>query len=217
MSIDLAYELAATLPSGREGLFNPYADRCPLDADVDDAGPEGRIRRLAAHLARSPRFVLLGEAPGYQGCRYSGVAFTSERQLLEGVIPGIEALRGRLTTRERSFAEPSATIVWKALYKLRLQEEVITWNALQMHPFRGGDFWTNRTPTGAELQLGHAALALLRKAYPRAGFVAVGKKAAGLLADAGVTPVATVRHPGKGGANEFNQGMADLASSSVGL
>lgn len=214
MSLELARELVATLPVGRDGLFNPWRDVCPLD-DLrnPDAGPEGRLRRLALHIARDVRFILVGEAPGYQGCRYSGVAFASERQLMDGVIPGIPRLPGRLTTRDRSFAEPSATIVWKALYRLGIAEQVVNWNALQMHPHRPGTPLSNRTPTDTELALGKPALQILRERFPRAGFVAVGRKAAVLLGEAGIAANATVRHPANGGANEFNSGLASLSRS----
>ena len=44
----------------------------------------------------------MGETPGYQDCRRSGVAFTSERQPMDGVIPCIPPIAGGLTSRERS-------------------------------------------------------------------------------------------------------------------
>lgn len=86
--------------------------------------------------------------------------------MVDGLIPGIGRLSGRLTTRDKSFAEPSETIVWKALFKLGIAEQAITWNALQMHPHRPGSPWTNRTPTSAELARSSAALHLLREAFP---------------------------------------------------
>jgi len=36
-------------------------------------------------LDRGVDTLLLGEAPGYQGCRRTGVGFTSEPQLIEGI------------------------------------------------------------------------------------------------------------------------------------
>lgn len=211
MSLELARALAATLPPGGPGLFNPYRDRCELDDPRSpEGGPEGRLQRLAAHLSRPARLVLCGEAPGFQGCRYSGVAFVSERQLIDGVIPGIDRLSGRLTTRDRSFAEPSATIVWKALFRLGIADQALAWNALQMHPYRPGSPWTNRTPTAAELDHGRAALLLLREAFPAMMFVAVGRKSTALLAAAGIEAAATIRHPANGGAVDFNNGLAEL-------
>ena len=129
---------------------------------------------------------------------------------MEGVIPRVSQPRGRLSTRETSFAEPSATIVWKTLYQLRLQDDVVPWNALQMHPHRPGEPWTNRTPTAAELAHGGPGLKILLDAFPTARVVAIGRKAAELLADSGIQAAATVRHPANGGAREFASGMEAL-------
>jgi hypothetical protein len=207
-SLTLARDLVATLPYGRTGLFNPWRDHCPHDADGN--GPEQKLARLALHLDCDPEFILTGEAPGYQGCRYSGVAFTSERLLGEGAIPRIPAPGGRLSTRRLPFSEPSATIVWKTLYRLGIAERTILWNAMQLHPYRADNVWSNRTPAPDEIALGTPALRLLATAFPRARIVAVGKKAEGLLHDMGVATVGAVRHPANGGATEFAEGLKNL-------
>ena len=150
----------------------------------------------------------MGEAPGYQGCRYSGIAFTSERLLLEGAIPRIGPIAHRLSVRKLPFSEPSATIVWKTLYRLGVANDTLLWNAVQLHPFRAGEPWSNRTPTDAELAHGADALKLLANAFPKAKIVAVGQKAAGVLGMLGVPFHAAVRHPANGGATAFSEGLA---------
>jgi uracil-DNA glycosylase len=200
--------LVDTLPAGRSGLFNPWKDRCPHDAEGN--GPEARLQRLALHLDCEPEFILTGEAPGYQGCRYSGIAFTSERLLGEGAIPRIAALPERLSTRRLPFSEPSATIVWKTLYRLGIAERTILWNAMQLHPHRRDELWSNRTPTPEEIGLGEPALRMLIEAFPKAKVVAVGKKAEGLLGDMGIKVAGAVRHPANGGATEFASGLESL-------
>ncbi|MBG6083094.1 uracil-DNA glycosylase [Rubrivivax gelatinosus] len=215
MNLELARALVAQLPESRDGFFNPWCAWHELDDRASpDGGPEGRVLRLAHHLARRPRHILCGEAPGFAGAKTSGIAFASERQLIDGLIPGVPRLGGRLTLREASFAEQSATILWRALYRLRMQDEVITWNAIQMHPHRPGQPWTNRTPTNAELEHGKPCLALLCEAFPDAQWVAIGKKAAQLLHDAGITPAASLRHPANGGAGDFNAGLERLTGLS---
>ena len=207
-AITLASEMIATLPVGHPGLYNPWRETCVHD--TPDNGPEARTERLAAHLdCPHPRALLIGEAPGYQGCRYSGVAFTSERLLLEGAIPRIAAPAGRLTTRPLPFSEPSATIVWKALYAQGLAESVILWNAVQLHPHRPDAPWTNRTPTPEEVALGRPGLEVLRAAFPEVPILAVGQKAAGLLEAMGLPVAAVLRHPANGGATRFAQGLAE--------
>lgn len=206
--VSLAHGLVETLPSGMPGLFNPWRDRCPHDAAGN--GPAEKLARLAQHLDCEPEFILTGEAPGYQGCRYSGIAFTSERLLGEGAIPRIPASPGRLSTRRLPFSEPSATIVWKTLYRLGIAERTILWNAMQLHPHRPDDLWSNRTPAPEEVRLGEPALRMLVEAFPHAKIVAVGKKAEGLLGEMGVKVAGAVRHPANGGATEFANGLQAL-------
>jgi uracil-DNA glycosylase len=209
----LAKLLTDTLPSGLPTLFNPWHDHCSDDEAGN--GPDEKLARLAAHLDCDPEFILCGEAPGYLGCRHSGIAFVSERLLLNGKIPRISSISHRLTSRPLSYSEPSATIVWKALYTLGIEKRSILWNALQMHPHRPGNEQSNRTPTSAEIEIGRPALQMLVAAFPLAKVVAVGKKAEGLLKSMSVVPAATVRHPANGGATAFAQGLELLVGRSA--
>jgi len=207
----LARKLVATLPRNAASLFNPWAEVCP--DDLESNGPEAKLERLGAHLDCEPRFILCGEAVGYQGCRHSGIAFTSERLLGEGVIPRV-AQTGRLTSRRLPYSEPSATIVWKALYQHGIETQTILWNALQVHPFKGSERNSNRTPTMAEVALGAPAVRLLVDNFPGAIIVAVGGTARRLLKGMGVSATAEVRHPAYGGALEFSAGIAKLVELS---
>lgn len=206
--ISLAGSLVETLPSCLTGLFNPWRDSCPHDSAGN--GPAEKLSRLALHLDCDPEFILAGEAPGYAGCRYSGIAFTSERLLGEGAIPRIPVLPGRLSDRRLPFSEPSATIVWKTLYRLGIAERTILWNALQLHPHRPDNLWSNRTPTPSEMSLGEPALRILIEAFPSAKIIAVGKKSEGLLHDMGIPTAGSVRHPANGGATQFAAGLKDM-------
>jgi hypothetical protein len=206
--IHLADRLVATLPSRQDGLYNPYADNCAYDGPENT--PQARLERLRNHLDCRPRLILVGEAPGYRGCRYSGVAFTSEGLLLDGVIPRIDPPSHRLTKRHLPLREPSATIIWRTLKTLSIQEETVLWNAVQMHPHRRGEAWSNRTPTAKELALGVPALQILRRAFPNAVFVPIGKKAYESLQKTGIRSAAYVRHPANGGAARFAEGLAAI-------
>lgn len=211
MRTDFAEQLIATLPHDQAGLFNPWRQRC--DHDTESNTVESKVERLARHLDCNAQLILVGEAPGYQGCRYSGIAFTSERLLLEGAIPRLPAPAARLSTRKLPFSEPSATIVWRTLKTLGIADTTILWNTVQLHPYKGTNPWTNRTPGEDELALGVPALQLLRKFYPNARFVAVGKKAASTLDRNGIPFLSTVRHPANGGATLFAQGLKDAAAA----
>ncbi len=198
-----------------EGCFNPWGQACP-DMDLDPAGaPDARLARLRAHFERTGiQVVLVGEAPGYQGCRYSGMAFTSERLLLEGVIPGVPRLSGRITRRERPWSEPSATILWDSFRSLGIHNQVALWNAFPIHPHKPDEPLSNRTPTRSELEIGGTfVVRLLKEVLPKgAMLVAVGEKAASTLRSFGleVSSDHCLRHPANGGATKFRDGLAKL-------
>lgn len=206
--IHLADRLVATLPSRRDGLYNPYVDSCIHDSPENT--PQARLQRLRDHLEGKPKLILVGEAPGFKGCRYSGVAFTSEGLMLDGEIPRVTAPLHPLTKRPRPFREQSATIVWRTLKKLSAQDDTVLWNAVQMHPHRKGEPWSNRTPTASELALGAPALQLLRLEFPKATFVPIGKNAQQLLEKVGIRATAYVRHPANGGAVRFAEGLSSI-------
>lgn len=207
MSIKLAKLLTKKLPSGGSTLFNPWLDHC--DEDRPGNGPDAKLARLEAHLSCKPKFILCGEAAGYQGCRHSGIAFTSEYLLLEGKIPRMSAVSDRLTTRRLPYREPSATIVWRVLHDLGIAERTILWNALPLHPHKPGNTRSNRTPTSTEIADGKSAFQVLVAEFPSAQVVAVGKKAEKLLNSMGIDSIA-VRHPANGGASSFEQGLRSL-------
>jgi uracil-DNA glycosylase family 4 len=141
-------------------------------------GSELRRERLRAHLARDAEILLVGEAAGYRGARVSGVAFTSERQLT-GAGP----------------SEASATIVHRVLRELGIEDDVLLWNVVPTHP---GTPTSNRRPTRAEIEAGRPFLPELTRGRT---VVAVGRIAASVL-DAGY-----VRHPSRGGAAAFADGL----------
>jgi len=137
--------------------------------------------RLAAYLdeRREARFLIVAEAPGYRGARVSGIPLTSERQL-SGSGP----------------AEATATIVHRTLDELGLAEDVLLWNVVPTHP---GDESSNRRPTRVEVEAG---VPFARELARGRRVVAVGRLAH--VAFGG----AYVRHPSRGGAAAFREGLA---------
>jgi hypothetical protein len=208
---ELAKRLTDTLKSTfSRTLFNPWRDDC--DDCKPCNGPDAKLARLAAHLSCEPDFILCGEAPSHRGCRHSGIAFTSECQLLDGRIPGMPKMNHRLTSGADPYFERSAKIVWDELYELGIEKRTILWNALPMHPHRLGDPQSNRTPKSAEFKFGEEALRMLVAAFPSAKVVAVGRKAEGSLKALKLmgVPATYVRHPARGGAEEFIEGLEQL-------
>jgi hypothetical protein len=192
-------------------VFNPWAERDPLDLDGPAAGPAARLARLRAHFGVDPLLVLIGEAAGYQGCHFSGMAFTNERLMIEGRIPRI-AVDGRFTSRPRPWCEPSATVVWGALHTHGVAARTVLWNSFAWHPHRSGDPYSNRAPTRTELEAGRAVLDGVLGAFAGARVVAVGQVAGRTLRSLGREPAAVLRHPSMGGANEFRTGLGTLVA-----
>jgi hypothetical protein len=191
-------------------VFNPWSDADPLDR-TDDAASQ-RLRRLKQHLACRPAFVLVGEAAGYQSCRFSGVAFTSERLLLEDGIPRVLSSE-RITDRVRPWSEPSATVVWRCLHELRIADRTVLWNAFPWHPYRPGEPHSNRRPSTAEVRQSAQVLRSVLDRFADATVVAVGQVARQALQNVVGGSPRVVRHPAMAGAREFRLNLAAIVRS----
>jgi uracil-DNA glycosylase len=198
----------AAIPSP-ENAVNPWSDETPY----------GAIRRnnlrlfFEQLLERGVDTLLLGEAPGYQGCRRTGIGFTSEPQLIGG-IPELGMLggeRGYQLTGEfpAMRKEPSATIVWGEL--ARLDFVPLIWSAYPFHPHKPGLPESNRTPKRAEIDFGRQIFLDLIEAFQIERVFAVGNIAHASLAVAGID-APKIRHPAQGGKNDFVAGMSWVVS-----
>ena len=98
--------------------------------------------------------------------------------------------------------EATATIVQRVLAELGLVEDVLLWNALPAHPHRPGEPMSNRAPTRAEVDLGRPFVETLAQGRQ---VIAVGRVAGRAL---GVEPI---RHPSRGGASGFRDGLLQSA------
>jgi len=185
-------------------VFNPWRDHDP-GTDLSRSAPRERLDRLAGHFSCKPRFILIGEAAGYQGCKVSGIPFTSERLLNAGAIPRIHCA-SRLTSRERPWSEPSATTVWGALDELGIAAQTVLWNAYPWHPHKPGQRLSNRTPTPAERAAGVPILRGFLSLFPGAQIFAVGRNAESALLELAI-PATPLRHPSMGGAMLFRRGL----------
>lgn len=202
--------------AGTETVFSPWGDTDTLDASR--TAPLDRRKRLLAHFRCEPKIVLVGEAPGYRGCHFSGIPFTSQATLLSGVVPRVELdyWRGgkmrplplRITRFLNPLSEHSATIVWRTLHELGIAEHVVMWNAFPWHPHEPGDPMSNRTPTAAERASGLQILAEVVSIYRDARFFPVGRLAEESLKHLGVEFTRSLRHPARGGAAAFAAGLA---------
>lgn len=189
--------LLAELAGLRIGAtFNQYGEAGP--DDVPGAAAI-RLANLRAYLAEraGADVVCLAEAGGYQGMRWSGIAFTSERDLLRWGSPYA------VTCAARRWSEPSGTIVHRVLEELGAERRVILWNTVPTHPHAAGKPLSNRRPTTSEISAGAPlAMRLIELVQPRT-VVAVGRVAESILPPG----TAYVRHPANAGGPAFRAGM----------
>jgi uracil-DNA glycosylase len=198
----------ACFPGSAE-LTNHYSSNDPR-LDLPDGAT---IRRKNLHnylqyfLNNPPRMIILGEAPGYRGCRFSGMVFTSEFTLLNHSF-----FRGgafaRSSCKSAPWKEASASIVWETLDMLG--EPALLWATLPFHPHRVGELLSNRTPTRAEQQAGFEFFLQLRNIFPESKIVAAGRIASNALTHANI-PHFPVRHPSHGGKTDFQSGVLAAA------
>lgn len=204
-----------------ENVANPYNCYEP-DIDTSQKAFCQRCLQLAAYLRHrqeTAQIIMVAEAPGYQGARFSGLAMTSERLLsgrmnfvAEQDILGQNGLFERTShidasaahaVRQGGFTEPTATVVWRELMETGQSRNVVLWNAFPFHPYRETSRLSNRKPTTAEIAASADILVELRALFAQnCQLVAVGNVARDHLQDLGVH-AAVMRHPANGGAADF--------------
>ncbi len=189
-----------------DGVFNPYRDRNP-ELDCPDA-PAIRCANLRRYLEifAGAAYMLVGEAAGYAGCRFSGIPFTGEAQLL-GSEPLAWAAGGDWgqTSLGDPWRERSAQIVWPALDGRR---DCVLWNAFPWHPFQDKSL-SNRRPRARELRQADDVLRHFLSLFPQARVHAIGRVSQGVLQSLGIE-AAYIRHPSYGGKRAFVAGVAAL-------
>jgi uracil-DNA glycosylase len=182
--------------------FNQYRDA--TEDDVPGA-PAIRLANLAAYLEQRAEadVVALGEAAGYQGMRWSGIAFTSERDLLRWGRPFAT------TCAARCWSEPSGTIVHRVLGELDAERRVILWNTVPAHPRQPGRPHSNRRPTAHEIAAGAPFVERLLDVVRPRTVLAVGRVAESVLAGR----ARYIRHPANGGGAAFAAGMRAIVGA----
>ena len=114
-----------------------------------------------------PKLLLVGEAPGYRGCRLTGIPFVSPSLLEEGLpngdLFGIEAGYAPISEWDHVRRESSSTIMWGTLTQLPVLP--VLWNACPYHPHKPESVHSNRAPKRAELDLGRPFIIQLLKLF----------------------------------------------------
>jgi uracil-DNA glycosylase len=157
-----------------------------------------------------PSVMLVGEAPGYKGCRITGIPFTAEKNLSivykENLLFGYE--NGFLVQNPKELqSESSATIVWGVLKDLNCLP--LMWNTFPFHPYNEGNTESNRKPKTHELAVGKLILEYLMKMFEIKKIVGVGKVAEAIMKGLGFNVIG-IRHPSMGGKEKFVEQMKKI-------
>ena len=162
-----------------------FGDAHNFYRDGDGAGlRRSRLRAYLGGRAEAP-LLLVGEAPGYRGARVSGIPFTSERQLT-----GKRPRRGHCDDRPASADRARPAGRGRALERGAGASPPVGRADDQppAHAARGG----GRRPFVDALAAGRRT-------------IAVGRVAGRALG------VAWIRHPSRGGASAFREGLLQSA------
>ncbi len=204
MSISQFIHQLAAAPSP-PNCENPYRYEQPFA----NARRHNLQQYLTLMVQQRPQLLLIGEAPGYRGCRLTGIPFVSPHILakLGERFPQTTEPFQSATEWPQFQREASATIVWHTIDGW--QPLPLLWNIFPFHPHQSGRPQSNRTPTASEIALGRPFLTQFQQLFPQTKLVAVGQKASTALAKWEIAHTA-VRHPSHGGAKQFQAALQVL-------
>lgn len=208
-----------------DSFFNPWAEKDKYD--INDNQSATRCSNLEKYLMvrKNAKYVLIAEAPGYQGCHFSGIPMTSERIFEtnkygfndeykrtsdKNKLKGAKLGTGKPVSKKvirNGFSEPTATIVWKQMIdELNLKPiDFVLWNSFPFHPYKDDCKLSNRKPTPKELERTKKILENFLELWKNASIIAVGNVAKETLKVKEYAVSLEIRHPAFGGAREFRE------------
>ena len=182
-------------------VFNPYKNEKILQ------NLQFYLEYLYKH--NHTNILLIGEAPGYKGCRITGIPFTSSELFVKtSNIKIFNDLKEKVFL-EKIEHENTATIIWE--YLKNKNELPILWNSFPYHPFNINNPKSNRTPTNKEIEESKYFIKELVKIFNPKIIAAIGRKGEKVLHQ--IYPnknIEYIRHPSYGGKKEFINGMEKI-------
>ncbi len=183
-------------------LFNPYSDmNVELDRVDATAIRRKNLRSYIFDHVKGVEILLVAEAPGPWGCRFSGVPITSESQLADPKFP---AAGRQSSLRREPYSEYSATIYWRVLKPY--YTSTFVWNTVPFHPHHINQPLSIRTPRQNEINRFLPLLSEIVDFVQPRKVLAIGRKAENALQRIGAVST-YVRHPSQGGARLFEHGV----------
>lgn len=158
---------------------------------------------------QKPKYLFVGEAPGYNGCRITGIPFTSEYILTQNYGKGMFGKENgyKIINTNKPQKEPTATIIWEIFSHKKILP--CFWNAFPFHPYKDGNPLSNREPDKSEKAIGLNILLELVDILRIKNFIAIGKVSYNMLIKNGIR-CEYIRHPANGGKSEFIMGLKKI-------
>lgn len=188
--------------SGRESseiVFNQYQDE-----EI-----RNNLKLYFDYLIQNKHDVLLiGEAPGYRGCRLTGIPFTGG-VVIKNAKHKIFKEIGSEIKLHQVVSESTATILWDFLGNDR--PVPILWNAFPFHPHKCGMPESNRKPNVQELKEGKKYLKIVYDIFKPKKLCSLGRVGEITLRELFPSEeIIYIRHPSYGGKKKFNNGMLKI-------
>jgi len=208
--LEICEKLIFPIPSNRK-FFNQYSDQ-DLRIDLPKAA-EIRKENLINYIisyADFPEFLLLGEAPGPWGCRFSGVPFTSEKQLINNFLPFTGKRSSRkypeITTKKLPpYHSDSSDRFWEVT--LPFYPRFFAWNIVPFHPHKPEAILSIDKPNSSEVEGFALIIKEIIKFLKPKKTIAIGRVPENGLIKIGLNDVIYVRHPARGGSEKFREGL----------
>jgi len=185
-------------------VFNQYQD-----ADI-----RNNLKLYLEYLVQNNHGVLMiGQAPGYNGCRLTGIPFTSGDVVRRAQHLIFKEIGGRIRSH-RVASEPTATILWEFFGNDK--PVPVLWNAFPFYAHERGEPKEDREPTRSEIEEGKVYLKMVHDVFQPKTLCSLGRIGQRILE--GVFPgeeIVYIRHPSYGGKKAFIEGMNRLCSLSA--
>lgn len=160
--------------------------------------------------SNNSKVMLIGEAPGYHGCRLLGISFTCEENFTEDIVPEImgKDLGYKIFSKGKPEREFSTSTVWPKLnewYNTHGSVPLL-WNICPFHPHKKGNIMSNRPPRKKEIERGIKYFLELVDIFDIQHIGCIGRKSFNTIGDMGLnTSLEYLRHPSCGGKKEFER------------
>lgn len=161
--IDFMDELKSYPTNGK--IFNTWTDSNEYDKDSNS--PKKRCDNLEKYLKayKNAKYLLIGESPSY-GCRFSGIAMTSE-YIMKNKLKDLDLFS---TSEKSNGKERTATIVWDVIGS---SKNFVLWNAFPYHYKKEKD-GQYQTPSLQDVNVGVKILEKFLELFPDAEIICVG-------------------------------------------